>query len=99
MAERKAKSTTPTRVLIGPLKTATQVRTACRRIGQGVLDGKIAPKVANSALYAIAGAKAALELETAERLSRQLETIQGQQELYPALSHQPAVIEGEVVAQ
>jgi hypothetical protein len=39
------------------------------------LDGKIAPKIANSAMYAVAGAGKALELEIAERMSGQLAQI------------------------
>jgi hypothetical protein len=64
------------RVVLGPLKTATQIRCAFRRLGQAVLDGKIVPKVANSAMYAVSGAGRALELEIAERMSGQLAQIQ-----------------------
>lgn len=84
-------------VVLGPLKTATQIRVAFKRLGQAVLDGKILPKVAGTAAYCVAGAGRALEIETAERLSRQLAELQNQ----PMPQHLalPAanVLEGEVV--
>jgi hypothetical protein len=75
----EVKAVTPhPRVLLGKLETATQVRCAFRRLGQAVLDGKIVPKVANSAMYALSGAGRALELEIAERMSAQLNQLQQQ---------------------
>jgi hypothetical protein len=56
-----------------------------------VLDGKIAPKIANSALFAVSGAAKALELETAERVSHQLEQVQERPSL---LTYDNAVVEG-----
>jgi len=63
------------RIHLGPLKTATQIRVAFRRVGQAVLDGKIVPRVAGAAAYCIAGAARALELELAAQLSSQLAQI------------------------
>ena len=83
------------RVVLGPLKTPTQVRSAFRRLGQAVLDGKIQPKTANSAMYAVAGASRALELEVAERMSRQLDALSGERHAYPALTCGSSVVEGE----
>jgi hypothetical protein len=64
-----------------------------------VLDGKIVPKIANSAMYAVAGAARCLELETAERIGRQLEALSEVNTHQRALTHQPSVtvLEGELV--
>ena len=87
------------RVVLGPLRTATQIRCAFRRLGQAVLDAKITPKVAGSAAYCVAGAARALELETAERIGRQLEALsEVNTHQRVALTHQPStVLEGELV--
>jgi hypothetical protein len=84
------------RVVLGPLKTATQIRCAFRRLGQAVLDGKIPPKTANSAMYAVSGAGRALELEIAERLSGQLAQVQRDPPV-ALLQHAGQVVEAEVV--
>jgi hypothetical protein len=99
MLDGVEKTTRPVpRVVLGPLKTATQIRCAFRRLGQAVLDGKIPPKVANSAMYAVSGAGRALELETAERVSRQLAEIEHRPNGSLLLQATP-VVEGEVLSQ
>lgn len=76
MAEVIGKAQRPVpRVVLGPLKTATQVRCAFRRLGQAILDQKIPPKVGSATAYCVAGAARALELETAERVCRQLDQL------------------------
>lgn len=97
MADVAVKASRPVpRVVLGPLKTATQIRCAFRRLGQAVLDGKVVPKVANSAMYAVAGAGRCLEIETAERLSLQLAQLENQPVPRLTLSA-GTVLEGEVV--
>lgn len=74
------------------MRTATQVRGAFKRLGQAVIDGRIEPKKANSAMYAVSGAARCLEVEVAERLARQLETLESR----PALTHDVVVVDAEV---
>ncbi len=111
MSDPAAKPGDPPPVRLGRLQTASDVRRACKRVGDAVLDGRVDPRRANSALYAVSGAAKAIELEIAERLERRLADIgQGGQPPRDAsltlaresLEHLPAigakVIEGEVVS-
>jgi hypothetical protein len=63
------------------------MRRAFCRLAHAVLAKRIEPKVANSAMYAIAGASKCLEIEVAERLSRDLAAIRNapkQQAMLPS---------------
>ena len=66
----------PPPVRLGRLQTASDVRRAFKRLGDAVLAGIIEPKRANSAMYAVAGAAKAIEIELAERLDRRAERIE-----------------------
>jgi len=98
--ERKSGHPNP-RLNLGPLKTATQIRMAFKRLGQAVLDQRVSPKVANSAMYAVAGAARAFEIEVAERLAQRLaersNTPAPAAGLAGLLSYDGEIVEGEVV--
>jgi hypothetical protein len=95
MADGAGESTTPprTHLRIGQLDSAAQVRRACVRITNGVLSGRIPPRIANSAIYAIGAASKALEIEHLESLQSQLSALRNQD--LPAL---PLTIDMEPVA-
>ena len=90
--EAKSLNPHPRRVLLGPLRTPTQIRGALRRLGQAVADGKLEPKRANAAIFAVSGAAKMLELEMAAGMQRQLKELQRQ----PLPSH-PALIHENIV--
>ena len=75
------------RVTKKDVSSSSGVRFACARIadatGRGILD----PRRANSMLYAIATAGRALELEVAERMSRQLAELQRQPVALPGATY------------
>ena len=111
MAEANTKTQNPT-IRLGRLKTPSAVRCAFVRLANAVLSGKVDVKRANSAMYAVAGARTALELEVAAdaveqaRALRALRERQLPQPAMPALEHddgagdallQAQVVAGEVV--
>jgi hypothetical protein len=63
VTEPASKLRDPPPVRLGRLSTPSAIRCACTRVGNAVLSGKLDPRKANSALYAIAGAKSAMDLE------------------------------------
>jgi hypothetical protein len=63
MPDASSKPHDPPPVRLGRLRTPSAIRCACTRIGNAVLAGKLDPRKANSALYAVAGAKSAMDLE------------------------------------
>jgi hypothetical protein len=83
-------------VRLGRLRNASDIRCAFKCLGNAVLAGKLDPKRANSAMYAVAGAARALEIELTEEALRAASALRMRRNTGGVISQEAEVIDARL---